>query len=284
MPSTGGSRDHAPSRPAVILHDDDDSDEGARTRFDPRGWLRDLADHPADVAHQIELARLHGDEAIEALLGGVEIGSRYPVRASSSPLHWMLPKVFRRPRPVSVLDKRFSAHVAAVLGLAAHGDGPGARRIRSGLRELHLPQRTPWWLTDSLESFTAITHFTVPGTPWHPAASFPRRLLCLPTMNELNLHGAGLGDHRLGTTEWNLPAVQRLSLAGNALTAVPDQVLTLGALEVLYLCDNPGLQEVPAALADRLPRLRYCDLRRTGVTVVPPRLRDRPGLYIQLGG
>lgn len=265
----------------MILPDDNYSVRGARGRFDPRAWLRDLADHPADVAHQIELARLQGDEAVEALLADVKVGSRYPVRASSSSLPWMLPQVFRRPRSLTVLDTRFSGHLAAVLGLAVWGDGPAARRIRAGLRELHLPQRAPWWLHDSLEGFTNLTHFTAPGTPWHPAATLPRRLFAMPKMNELHLQEAGLGDHRLATAEWHLPVVTRLSLSGNGLTRVPHAVLGLDTLEVLHLQDNP-ITEVPEALA-ALPRLRYCDLRQTGVTALPNCFRDRPGLHVQLG-
>lgn len=254
---------------------------GSPGRFDPQAWLRGLADNPADVAQQIELLSLLGDDALEALLAGVEVVPRYPVRASSSPLPWMLPRVFRRPRPVTVLDVRFSTHLAAVLGLAARGDGPAARRIRTGLRELHLPQRAPWWLNDSLESFTNLTQFTAPGTPWHPWATLPTRFLCMPSMCELSLDEAGLGDHRLATTEWHLPAVTRLSLSGNGLTRVPEQVLTLGSLEVLNLMCN-GIREVPEALA-ALPRLRYIDLRGTGVTVLPPRFKNRPGPHVQLG-
>jgi Leucine-rich repeat (LRR) protein len=204
------------------------------------------------------------------------------VRVSSSPLRWMLPRAFRRPRPVSVLDVRFATHLAAVLGLAARGDGPAARRIRAGLQELHLPQRVPWWLNDSLESFANLAQFTAPGTPWHPTATLPRRFLCLPSMCELSLAGAGLGDHRLATAEWHLPSLTRLSLEGNALAVVPEQVLTLGSLEVLFLLNNP-IREVPAALA-ALPRLRHIDLRRTGVTELPRCFRDRPGLHVQLGG
>lgn len=262
----------------MILPNDNYS--GSPGRFDPKAWISGLADHPADVAHQIELVRLRGDEAVEALLAGVEVGPRYPVRASSSPLPWMLPKSFRRPRPVTVLDVRFSTHLAAVLGLSAVGDGPAARRVRS-LRELSLPQRAPWWLHDSLECFTALTHVTT-NSPWHPAATLPRRFFCLPSVEELHLHGAALGDHRLATAEWHLPSLTRLSLAGNSLTRVPDAVLGLDALEVLNLVDNP-IREVPAALAD-LPRLRYLDLRRTGVTVLPKCFKDRPRLHVQLGG
>lgn len=268
----------------MILSDDNYSVRGARGRFDPQAWLRDLADHPADVAHQVEIVRLHGDEAVEALLAGVEVGPRYPVRASSSPLPWMLPRVFRRPRPVTVLDVRFATHLAAVLGLAAHGDGPAARRIRAGLRELHLPQRAPWWLSDSLEGFNNLTHFAALGTAWHAQAAFPTRLLRLPCMCELHLAGARLGDHRLATAEWNLPAVTRLSLAGNDLTGVPDAVLGLDTLEVLHLQDNPHLREMPATLVDLLPRLRHIDVRRTAVKALPPRFKDRPGLHVQFGG
>lgn len=271
-----------PSRPAVILPDDNYSAPGPRGRFDPQAWLRDLADDPADVAHQIELLTLREDAALEALLAGVETGPRHPVKVSSSPLHWMLPRVFRRPRPVTVLDVRFSTHVAAVLGLAARGEGLAARRIRAGLLELHLPQRAPWWLNDSLEGFTNLVQFTAPGTPWHPAATLPRRFLCLPKVSELHLHGAGLGDRRLATTEWNLPVVTRLSLSGNALTRVPDAVLGLDTLEVLNLMDN-NIRELPEALA-ALPTLRYLDLRRTGVTALPRCFKDRPGLHVQLGG
>lgn len=269
----------------MILPDDNYSAHGSPGRFDPRAWLRDLADHPVDVAHAVELVRLHGDEVVEALLVGVEVGPRYPVRASNSPLRWVLPRVFRRPRPVTVLDVRFSTHLSAVLGLAARGDGPAARRIRAGLRELHLPQRVPWWLNESLEGFTNLTHFTAPGTPWHPAAIFPKRLLRLPKVNELDLHGAGLGDHWLATTEWHLPVVTRFSLSGNGLTKVPDAVLGLDTLEVLHLRDN-HIREAPAALADLsvLPRLRYLDLRRTGVRCLPKCLAARPGLHVQLGG
>ncbi len=267
----------------MIRPDDNYSAWGSPGRFDPQAWLRDLADHPADVAHQIELVRLHGDEAVEALLAGVEVGPRYPVRASVSSLRWVLPRVFRRPRPVTVLDVRFSTHLAAMLGLAARGEGPAARRIRRGLQELHLPQRVPWWLNDSLERFTALGQFTAPGTPWHPAATMPRRLLCMPSMCELSLDGAGLGDHRLATTEWCLPVVTRLSLSGNGLTRVPDAVLGLDTLEVLNLMDNP-IREVPAVICDGLPGLRYVDLRRTGVTVLPPRFKNRPGLHVQIGG
>ncbi len=267
----------------MILPDDNYSVRGARGRFDPQAWLRGLADDPADVAHQVELVRLHGDEAVEALLAGVDVGPRYPVRAMGSPLPWMLPKSFRRPRPVTVLDVRFATHLAAVLGLAARGDGPAARRIRTELRELHLPQRASWWLNDSLEGFTHLTHFTAPGTPWSPAATLPRRLFCLLWIEELHLHGAGLGDHRLERAEWRLPAVMRLSLAGNALTRVPDAVLGLTNVEILHLQDNPHLRELPAALTD-LPRLRHVDARRTDITALPRCLKDRPGLHVQLGG
>ena len=267
----------------MILPDDTTTSPRSFGRFDSKAWLRDLADTPADVAHKIELVCLRGDAALENLLAGFAIGPRYPVQRPRSPLPWMLPMMFRRRRPVTVLDTRFSAHLAAVLGLAAQSDGPAARRIR-GQRELHLPQRAPWWLTDSLESFSALTTFTAPGTPWHPRATFPTRLLCMPRMCELSIAGAGLGDHRLATAEWNLPALLRLSLAGNGLTRVPDAVQGLDTLEVLHLQDNPDLRELPAALADLLPGLRYVDLRRTGVTVLPPRLRDRPGLHVQLGG
>lgn len=266
----------------MFLSDDNYSAPDSRGRFDPKAWLRDLADHPADVAHQIELLSLLDDEVVETLLAGVEVGPRYPVRVASSPLRWVLPRVFRRPRPVTVLDVRFATHLAAVLGLAARGDGPAARRVRTGLQELHLPQRSPWWVNDSLESFTALAQFTAPGTPWHQAATMPRRLLCMPSMCELSLAGAGLGDHRLERSEWHLPSMTRLSLEGNALTVVPEQVLTLDSLEVLFLLNNP-IREVPAALAD-LPRLRYVDLRRTGVRVLPPRFKDRPGLHVQIGG
>jgi hypothetical protein len=277
-----GSRDHS-SRTAVILPDDNYSARGARGRFDPQAWISGLADHPADVAHQLELVRLHSDEVTEALLAGVEVGPRYPVRASGSSLRWVLPRVFRRPRAVTVLDVRFSTHLAAVLGLAARGDGPAARRIRTGLQELHLPQRAPWWLHDTLESFTNLVQFTAPGTPWHSAAIWPRGLLCLPSMCELHLDGAGLGDHRLATTEWNLPVVTRLSLSGNRLTRVPDAVLGLDTLEVLNLMDNP-IREVPAVICDGLPGLRYVDLRRTGVTTLPKCFKARPGLHVQIGG
>ncbi len=268
----------------MILSDDNYPARGPRSQFDPKAWISGLADDPADVAHQIELVRLHDDEVVvETLLAGVEVGPRYPVRASSSSLRWMLPRVFRRPRPVTVLDGRFSTHVAAVLGLAARGEGLAARRIRAGLRELHLPQRAPWWLNDSLEGFPHLTHFTAPGTPWSPAATLPRRFLCMPKVNELHLHSAGLGDHRLATTEWNLSSVTRLSLSGNALTRVPDAVLGLDTLEVLHLHDNP-IREVPAVICDGLPGLRYIDLRRTGVTVLPRCFKDRPGLRVQLCG
>lgn len=267
----------------MILPNDNYSARGNSGRFDPNTWISGLADHPADVAHQIELVRLHGDGAVETLLAGVEVGPRYPVMVSGSSLRWVLPRVFRRPRPVSVLDVRFATHVAAILGLAAKGDGPAARRIRVVLQELHLPQRAPWWLNDSLESFANLAQFTAPGTPWHQAAPMPRRLLCMPSMCELSLDGAGLGDHRLATTEWNLPVVTRLSLSGNGLTRVPDAVLTLGSLEVLNLMCN-SIRQVPEALADLLPGLRYVDLRRTGVTTLPKCFRDRPGLHVQLGG
>ena len=56
----------------MILPDDNYTAPSSAGRFDPRAWLRDLADNPADVAHQIELVRLHGDGAVEALLAGVE--------------------------------------------------------------------------------------------------------------------------------------------------------------------------------------------------------------------
>ncbi len=265
----------------MILPDDNYSVRGARGRFDPRVWLSDLADHPDDVAHAVELARLHGDEAVEALLAGVACGPRYPVRASGSSLRWVLPRVFRRPRPVTVLDVRFATHLAAVLGLAAQSDGPTARRIR-GLRELVLPQRAPWWLHDSLEGFGHLTHVTT-NAPWHPAATLPQRFFCLPSVEELHLHGAGLGDHRFATAEWHLPSLTRLSLSGNGLTRVPEQVLGLANVEVLFLHDNPHLRELPAALAD-LPRLRHVDARRTDITTLPPRVKNRPGLHVQLDG
>ncbi len=269
-----------PSRTAVILPDNY-SVRGARGRFDPQAWIRHLADHPADVAHQIELLSLLDDEVVETLLAGVDVGPRYPVRASGSSLRWVLPRVFRRPRPVTVLDVRFSTHLAAVLGLAAWGEGPAARRVRSGLRELHLPQRAQWWLNDSLESLNNLVQFTAPGTLWHPAATLPRRFFVMPKMNELDLNGAGLGDFRVATTEWNLPVVTRLSLSGNSLTRVPDAVLRLDTLEVLNLMCNP-MREVPEALA-ALPRLRYLDLRQTGVMSLPAAFAARPGLHVQRG-
>jgi len=267
-----------------VIPNDNYSAPGSRGRFDPQAWLSGIGDSPDDVAHALELACLRGiDEVAERTLAGVAVGPRYPIRASNSPLlRWALPRSFRRPRAVTVLDVRFSTHLAAVLGLAARGDGPAARRIRAGLQELHLPQRVPWWLNDSLERFTALGQFTAPGTPWHPAATMPRRFLCMPSMCELSLDGAGLGDHQLATAQWHLPVVTRLSLSGNGLTKVPDAVLALDTLEVLNLMCN-GIREVPEALA-ALPRLRYIDLRGTRVTSLPKCFAARPGLHVQLGG
>lgn len=269
----------------MILPDDNYSVRGARERFDPKEWISGIGDSPDDVAHALELACLRGiDEVAERTLAGVAVGPRYPVRASNSPLlRWALPRSFRRPRAVTVLDVRFSTHISLVLGLAARGDGPAPRRIRVGLQELHLPQRAPWWLNDSLERFTNLTQFTAPGTPWHVQATFPTRFLCLPRMCELSLDGAGLGDHRLATAQWCLPSLTRLSLSGNGLTRVPDAVLGLDTLEVLHLQDNP-IREVPSVLCDGLPGLRYVDLRRTGVTTLPKCFKARPGLHVQIGG
>lgn len=248
------------------------------TRFDAGDWVRALSDKPANVAQQVELLLCVGDEAVEAVLAGLDCGSRYPVAPKDSRVNWALPRSLLQGQCAMKFHERFSAHLAASLGLAAMSDSPSARCIRARLRELHFPQRAPWWLTSSLEGFTGLTHFYATMSPWHAQANLPARFLCMPSLCELSLSGAAIGEQRLHRCTWNLPAIQRLSLSGNHLTRVPDAVLELSTLEHLYLMGNP-LRELPVALAE-LPRLRYIDLRYTGLTVVPKRFKERPDIHV----
>lgn len=253
----------------------------ARRRFDANAWLSALGDRPDDVAQQLELLGLDGlDDAAQTLLAGVSVQHppHHPTAARGTSLRWMLPRSIPRRRASAALEARVSTHMAAALGLAARSDVPEALRVRE-LRSLHLPQMAPWWLHDSLERFDRLVSVRA-YAPWHTRATVPARLLCMPSVTELILHAAGLGDRALADATWNLPSITVLALSGNALTRLPVAVLGLTTLEQLFLSDNP-IRTLPEGLTD-LPRLRVLDVQRTEITALPRRLLERDGLFVHL--
>ncbi len=234
-------------------------------RIDASAWLARLGTTPADVAQHLELAELAGvDDVAEALLRGVDDRMQPTwVRSTDASLaRWKLP-MRRAPRPPRrTWDASMAAHFAAVLGLAARGNGDEARRVRA-MKRLHVPAFEAWWTPEGFARFENLEEL-VASVRWHVDAPVPSDLLCLPRARVVGLGGARLGDAVLQRLHWNLPAVTSLSLSGNDLTTVPEAVRGLRTLESLLLVDNP-IRALPAWLGE-LPRLREVDVRGTRVS------------------
>ncbi len=84
-----------------------------------------------------------------------------------------------------------------------------------------------------------------------------------------------------------LPALKELDLAETGIAAVPAAVAdgSLGALEHLYLGENPRLAELPPSLFSKNPNLEYLNLDRSGVTNLPAALGDASRLrWLRLNG
>lgn len=250
----------------------------ALPHFDARRWLERLGNTPDAVSQGMEtLWAYNFDAAVEELLGGLALDERspFPERRAWTKLLWVLHRIPQGAR-ASTKEERFRPQVALALGLAARSETPAALHIR-GLKNLSIPMGSPWWLTDSLETFENLIGLEC-NAPWHPQAVFPKRLLCLPHAHSVELPNAHLGDARLDSATWNLPKVTRLELAHNDLSQLPSAVPSLATLQNLSLAGNP-IRDLPDTLAD-LPKLRVLDLRGTEIRTLPPRLAARTDLRV----
>ncbi len=248
-----------------------------RIRAEAARWLRALPKDPAGTAQALEsLAFEESEPVVEVLLADLltDLERPYPSRRPSATLPWRMPRWGTRPRE----SAHQRAHTAAALALAARSGTASARRIRK-LCGLSLDGPRPWWLHESLEGFGALASFSC-ASRWHPAATVPARLLCLPMARTVSLAGAWLGTARLEAIAWDLPRCDALCLAFNGLTAVPGAIRALTALTELSLIGNP-LTELPSWLAE-LPSLTRVDVRATRVGSLPWALRARPDLVVHL--
>jgi hypothetical protein len=240
-------------------------------------WLRALPADPAGVAFALEaLAFEEAEPVVEVLLADVITDTLrpYPSRRPSAMLPWRMPRWGCFPRE----SRHQRAHTAAAFALTARSATHSARRIRK-LGALELYGSSPWWLHESLEGFDTLASFSC-AARWHPAATVPARLLCMPAAHTVDLARAGLGTARLDAIPWDLPACDTLGLAFNGLAAVPEAIRGLTKLTTLTLLGNP-LSELPSWLAD-LPSLAHVDARVTRVRTIPAALRARDDLQVLL--
>jgi hypothetical protein len=230
--------------------------QGALDR-EAKQWIQRLGSTPGDVAQAIEfLLMANRHELVEWMLAAVE----GPATAASPGLltrtrETRLPWRFTLAGGRSQRLIGYAPHAAAALCLAARTDGPAAQRLRRSVR-LSLEGDPHGWTHDGFESFTELT--TLHCGRWHPDAQVPPDIVALPKATHVYFTDVPIGDRAAARCTWNLPNVKVLSLANCDLRHVPEGLRGCRALENLSLAGN-ALEALPAWLAE-LPNLRHVSL------------------------